>query len=72
MTDIRRSIKSVPVTDIRRSDAYERRRRIKSVRMGPRRPGRLMYQCQACRRWTYNLPAHLCGKRMDYPRGFGR
>jgi len=58
--------------EVQLSDAQKRRRRIKAIRMGgPRRAGRLMYQCKECRRFTYNLHAHQCGKRMDYPTGFG-
>lgn len=51
-----------------------RRRRLDKLRrtVQPKhRVGRLMYQCPSCRKWTYSLSAHQCGKRMSYPGGFG-
>lgn len=61
------------VNGYHRSDESERRqRRIKSVRMGPRRQGRLLYQCPECRKLSYNLAAHRCGKTSTYAGGYGR
>jgi len=54
--------------------ATVRRRRLEKVRRAiqpKHRVGRLMYLCTDCRRWTYNLSQHQCGRRMNYPGGFG-
>lgn len=46
-----------------------RMRRLERVRrtLQPKRVGRLMYRCPICRKYSYDLNAHRCGRTMGYP-----